>query len=389
MTNYFIYYAEANIICFLFFGVMLLHDLFNATRQETQIQFDRTLTAFMVYFISDTLWAAVDSGALPVNTFSVVATNFANNIIISLITYSWLRYVMAVEKASNREKSITQFAIIFPFLVSVAAMVGIYLFAPRVLLSEALEPTPAFFAAFLAVPYIYIVAVIVYVVRRARSEENPAEKFKHLFIGLFPLMVIAGGLVEIFLLPELPLFCFASTILMLVFYIQSMERQISMDPLTGLNNRGQLLRYISQKSSVHPEGRPTFVLMIDVNDFKKINDTFGHAEGDRALILIADVLRRVFDSYGVRGFLGRYGGDEFILIIHPLEEEIVDGLVRELRAQVRSAGAEAGSPYVLSISVGFDALAGEQDTFQKCILRSDRKLYQDKARSKRVAAAEA
>jgi diguanylate cyclase (GGDEF)-like protein len=80
-------------------------------------------------------------------------------------------------------------------------------------------------------------------------------------------------------------------ILMLTFYIQSMEALISMDPPTKLNNRGQLFRYVSQETSLRMENRPTFVVMLDVNDFKAINDTYGHAEGDRALVIIANSLR--------------------------------------------------------------------------------------------------
>ena len=57
--------------------------------------------------------------------------------------------------------------------------------------------------------------------------------------------------------------------------------QVSTDPLTKLNNRGQLVRYVSQESNLRIEGRQTYIIMMDINYFKKINDTYGHAEGDR------------------------------------------------------------------------------------------------------------
>ena len=383
LSGYFVYYTEANIICLIIFGVMLIHDLLNAAKQETQIKFDHTLIAFMLYFISDTVWAAVIAGVIPLTTFSVVAPNFTNNLFMAYITYCWLRYVMAVEQVPNRENRRTLFVIIFPFLAAMIVLVAIYLIAPQLLLTEALELTNTFFFIFLAVPFAYIVAIIVYAMRKARHEENPAEKKKHLFIGFFPLMVIAVGLIQLTVLPDLPLFCFASTILMLVFYIKSMERQISIDPLTGLNNRGQLLRYISLRANAHPEGRPTFVMMIDVNDFKTINDSYGHAEGDRALILIADALKRTIDSFNQRSFLARYGGDEFILILHPTEERTVEQMADTLRVQTRAAGAAAGAPFTLAVSLGYDALGDERDTYQKCIQRADNKLYLDKERGKR------
>ena len=214
-----------------------------------------------------------------------------------------------------------------------------------------------------------------YTIRKAKNEENRAEKRKHLFIGFFPLMVIAGGLIQTTLFPYIPIYCFTCLILMLVFYIQSIELRISVDPLTNLNNRGQLMRYISQKSSVYQEGRQTFVVMMDIDGFKGINDTYGHAEGDKTLVTIADSLKTVLNRHCMPFFLGRYGGDEFILIVHPDGQDQVEQLISEIRDEIQ---AECAGPVHLSISAGYDELLGGQDTLHNCIQRADKKLYLDK-----------
>ena len=69
MSDYSIYYTESNIVCLILFGIMLAHDLFRVDRQEKQLKFDRALVAFMLYFITDPLWAGVISGVLPKNRF--------------------------------------------------------------------------------------------------------------------------------------------------------------------------------------------------------------------------------------------------------------------------------------------------------------------------------
>ena len=378
MSDYIIYYTESNLVCLIIFGIMLVHDLCNTARQETQIKYDHALISFMLYFVSDSVWAAVIAGVLPSKPGIVLAVNFANYVIMAAITYLWLRYVMAVEQAPHRERGINKFAVIFPFLISTIALIVVYCAAPRALFTEALRPTLTFDIFQIGVPIINIVAVVFYSMRKARQEENPIEKKKHLFIGLFPLIVICGGLLQVLVLPNTPVFCFASTILMLIFYIRSMETQISLDPLTKLNNRGQLMRYISQKSNLHIEGRQTFVVMIDVNDFKTINDTYGHAEGDRALVLIADNLKKVVNRFSIPCFLGRYGGDEFILIIHPVDAAALEQIIRAIRDELALACQAAETPYVLSVGVGYDALLNEQDTVQKCIQRADHRLYLDK-----------
>ena len=382
MSDYFIYYTSINLVCFMIFGIMLAHDRIGIDRQEKQLKYDHALIAFMAYFLSDSVWCAVDAGLLPNNVTTVLLTSLANYIVMTAITYTWLQYVMAVEQLPNRNKAMTQFAIITPFIISLIVLTITYLISPQALIGENLKTTAAFDVFLVCVPYIYIAAVIIYTVKIAVKEENVKEKKKHLYVGLFPVMTVIGGLMQMILMPELPIFCFSATILMLIFYIQSMDGQISTDPLTKLNNRGQLERYVSQSSNLRMEGRKTYVVMMDINDFKKINDTYGHAEGDAALVIVAQSLVNVVRKHNFPLFLGRYGGDEFVLIIHTMNNEELNSVVEEIRENVEKKCREADKPYIISIGIGFDELSGGQDTIQKCMQRADGKLYQDKENCK-------
>ena len=383
MSEYFIYYTESNLVCCVIFGILLVHDLLNVDRQEKQVKYDQALVSFMLYFLSDSVWAAVVSGVLPKTPLSVAATMLSDYILMGAITYSWLNYAMAVQQVPNRNRLINRFAVLFPLLASTIALLITYAVNPKLLINDALEAEPLFSVFLVAVPYIYIAASLFYSLTKAHTESDPMEKRKYLHVGLFPLMVIAGGLVEMVLLPTTPVFCFSCTILMLMFYIQSMESLISMDPLTHLNNRGQLLRYVSQDANMRMEGRRTFVIMLDVNYFKEINDTYGHAEGDHALIIIADSLRNVVRLYSMPIFLGRYGGDEFILIAHPNQEESLDELVDSIRSQIKNTCETDKLPYVISVGAGYDQLKDDGDSFHKCMQRADHNLYLDKERIKR------
>lgn len=170
-------------------------------------------------------------------------TNFLNYIILAMITYTWLHYVMAVEQIANRDRRLHKFVTMFPLIVSTVAMFVIYIHSPEALIDEALKPMPISTALLSIVPIIYIVAVLFYALRKVKNEVNRQEKRRHLYIGFFPLILILGGMLQIMLLPKTPIFCFSCVILMLIFYIQQMEMRISIDPLTKLNNRGQLLLY--------------------------------------------------------------------------------------------------------------------------------------------------
>ena len=368
MPDFYIYYMESNIVCFVIFGIMLVHDLLRVDRQETQLKYDHALTAFMLYFLSDSIWAGVDSGFFPRNGFSVAATHFSNYVIMAAVTYFWLRYVMAVEGVPNREKPLNKIAVVFPFIISTLLLIIIYFVSPDTLIAEDLTVKPSFNIFLATVPFINIGAVLVYSLRKAKTENNPVERSKFLFAGLFPLLVIAGGLVELLFFPHVPIYCFCCTALMLVFYIRSMDTQISTDPLTQLNNRGQLVRYISQESN----------LRRDVNDFKKINDTYGHSEGDRALVLFADALRAALEGCRFPFFVARYGGDEFVILLHPDEESEAAALAARIRSRVEAVCEENSTPYKLSVGIGYDRLLAAPDSFAQCQIRADHKLYLDK-----------
>ena len=138
------------------------------------------------------------------------------------------------------------------------------------------------------------------------------------------------------------------------------------------------MRYVSQENNIKREGNKTFAVMVDVNDFKIINDTFGHAEGDNALKIIADSLGKVVKGCSFPIFLGRYGGDEFVIIAHPKEEEELDEMIKNIRAKIQATCEEKNTPYELSIGVGYDEYLGGQDSMPKCMQRADYKLYLDK-----------
>ena len=179
-----------------------------------------------------------------------------------------------------------------------------------------------------------------------------------------------------------PTFCFGCTIMWLWFYIQDMQTLISVDDLTHLNNRGQINRYMEQLH--YSEDARIFIMMLDINRFKGINDTYGHAEGDRALVIAAQALRQTCEQIKAPVFLGRYGGDEFTIIIQNPEEgehpEQVTALIRRILSEKQQ---ENQLPYELAFSVGYDEVRNNKDSVYDCLKRADDKLYIEKMKYER------
>lgn len=382
MVSDYVHYIEANVVCFIIFAVLLVHDIFSMDRREKQLKFDHALISFMAYFVCDTIWACIVGGAIPMTRLSISIINFAIYVAMSAIVYLWLRFALAVEEVPNRDK--TSFRIIFllPFIIPTLGLIIVHFVAPNLLLNDQLESQLLYNICFLGVGYLYLAAILVYSIRRTIKEKSRFEKRKHLVVGILPLMVVIGGLIEMLFFPKSPIFCYCSTVLMVIFYIQTMQGQISVDPLTQLNNRGQLRHYVSQGLPQHKEGKRNYVIMFDLNGFKNINDTFGHAEGDRALVLVANSLTKITKQQTMPLFLARYGGDEFIIIAHADQQEEIDKLIFDVREDIKQSCIQQKLPYVLSMGAGYDELHGDEDTFQTCMQRADLQLYRDKEASK-------
>lgn len=164
---------------------------------------------------------------------------------------------------------------------------------------------------------------------------------------------------------------------MLQLYIVCQEQMISTDPLTGLNNRNRFETYMLLIFSNMDQAKDVYLLMMDADGFKQINDRHGHVEGDHALQVISTVLKDVCSASG--GFIARYGGDEFVVLQKATEEqEIID-----LCAAINDELARAEVPYLLQMSIGYARVGDGVDTWQDLLRAADAELYRVKAEKKK------
>ena len=378
MPNFFIFYVEANIVCLVIFAIMLSHDLRSIDRQEKVIKYDWTLITFMAYFVGDIVWAGIISNALPKTATSVMGIAIVNCFLTGGITFAWMRYVLAVANAPLRNKTWFNVVTAIPLVALTLVLIFAYMVSPSSFIDSRLNLKPTYDLFQIILPDLYLILILIYTIVVALRRDDPRERRTLIYVGLFPLMMIIGGFVQAVFTPYTPIFCFASVILMVIFYIQAMEKQVSLDPLTGLNNRGRLRQYASQPSSIRREDRRTLVYMLDIDSFKQINDAHGHAEGDKALIILADSMKSAASGLGMPLFLARYGGDEFIAILHP-EGAWDSSIFKEtFRRELASQCEKARIDFDLTASVGCSELGAEPETFAQCLERADKELYEEK-----------
>ncbi|PZS06291.1 MAG: hypothetical protein DLM70_05265, partial [Chloroflexi bacterium] len=159
----------------------------------------------------------------------------------------------------------------------------------------------------------------------------------------------------------------------------SAESQARTDGLTGLLNHRAFHEHLSEQTArAQTHGTPLCLLMIDINDFKLFNDTYGHQVGDRVLQTVAQLVRQQCRATDV---VARYGGDEFVVLAcgAGLDEarSVAERIVRAAGGAAMQVGSE-GERLPLSLSVGLTGAPSEAETAAELLELADQRMYEVK-----------
>ena len=154
------------------------------------------------------------------------------------------------------------------------------------------------------------------------------------------------------------------------------ESSATTDYLTGLPNARSLFLQLDRELARCKRDKAPLTLMVcDMNGFKKINDRFGHLEGNRVLRLFAQALK---DSCREYDYVARMGGDEFVVIAPGLQSDAAAKKIEQIRPLARQAGFEVCGEEILSLSIGMAVSPGDGDDAEQLLTQADRRMYVEK-----------
>jgi diguanylate cyclase (GGDEF)-like protein len=215
-----------------------------------------------------------------------------------------------------------------------------------------------------------------YLLLRQRKSLQPGEVIPYLVI---PLIAAAAGLVQALLNTSVMIAWPAAALALLVMQMRMLGEKANIDHLTGLYNRKYIDEFIEDllDSGGGLRGSHNFAaLMLDIDGFKKINDSFGHLEGDRAIVTAAALLKK---SVRKGDFVARYGGDEFLVILDRCSSVTPRRVIQRITDSLGRYNSGSAKPYKLEFSIGCQLFSGNTTLTAKDIFSSiDELMYRNK-----------
>lgn len=359
-----IFYIWCNAIAIIIFTILYFRS--NQNKQTSLRYFTNIILGLIVYFLGDILWGFTFYKIIP-DPYAEVLLKFARMIYYGaalVIAYFWFIYVELTLESSILTRERKKWFVVL-LLVALLGTIIICMF-----LDPSKQSVEGYLTAFglILLPSTLVIIAGIHILHKARTVGDKALRKQYLLLLIWPIIILISAATQIVFL-NLPIFCSGAIIVILSCYIYNQDSFIFTDPLTEINNRNMLNKYLHDIKNYTDT---YYLLMIDIDNFKSINDTYGHVEGDKALKYMANILKTVANEHNY--FLARYGGDEFI-IIAKAEHDEVKSVIEQIHQRFTDTKEDLGYSY--STSVGYTKME-KADDIEINIARADKYLYKKK-----------
>lgn len=224
--------------------------------------------------------------------------------------------------------------------------------------------------------YGYLLYASVRALSKAATFHYRGEGKQYLAMAYFLIPPTIGGIIQT-LYFGMNCIWIGTVIGAVLVYIDMLNRQISTEPLTGLNNRRELLKFLSKETRESGRNNVLALIMLDIDRFKEVNDTYGHFRGDELLVSVAEVLKK--SCKNTSAFLARIGGDEFCIVYPADSVEEVEWLIAKVGNNISAWNASHNELIPLSLSIGYSLWQPEtDDCIDSLYKRADQSMYEAK-----------
>ena len=375
-------HMEIYLFCIFVILIVLLQIKRAKDNRAQQLQFARMLVTVAVLIALEMLWTLMEYGAIGEGTaFLGWAVNSVFFIVSGIVGVEWVLFSELVQKSKlYMDKRLRRLCIIPVVVIAVFAVTAYWNHWLFYIDENGIYHRGSVYFIQIICSYIMPLLSTVKAFIRSFNAREYTQRREFRALGMVIIMPFVTFVIQM-LLPGTPAQCVGLTIGAMSVFIFMKDSQISTDPLTGLNNRYRMDMYLQSKLEDYVPGKKRlFLMMMDVDEFKSINDTYGHIVGDEAIKHVSQAVKTVGRNTNV--FIGRYGGDEFTIICEAAsEEELI-----KISGSINSILSEKSKdlPYSLSLSIGIAEYSEDMKSAQAFIAAADQRLYEAKNAKKKL-----
>lgn len=370
-----IYYLEINIIC-----IIILMAIFDKFKDESLNNYsDKYYEKTLLATISFSLFALISG------IFNGTSYNFSQIILIishslyffseSLIGYFYTNYIL--KRINLQEKRQYKFILYIPLILSIFFL--IINLTKKILFTISIDNlySPGkYIYLYNLINVVYVLIIITYLISYYFYNKNSKNEIKSLI--LFTLLPVVSAGIQNYnygiILGQV-----GFTLSELLIYFNNQKKEANYDELTGVYNRRA---FNKRANKIYYSNKSMFLMLMDADDFKIINDKYGHLEGDKALIQIAYILNRAINNTHKNYSLARYGGDEFVIVGNIQNKDEVAQLINQIEEEEKKYNKETNNKYNIKLSIGYALQNDNHTLLEDLIKEADALMYAKKRKRK-------
>lgn len=372
-----ILYCTLNIFCLAILILILEQIVKSSDKRMSQRVYACFIVSSVILCTSDLVWGIVDFSFIWQFSDSVdFMVNSAYHIFTLVTAYIWFLFSESELKTRTTTTKKGLALSFVPLIVGVGLIVGSYWNKMVFYIDDdGVYQRGALYIVHISVCFFYILLTSVKAFVRSFYKENYLKRAKYRTLAYFCIFPLISGVFQILLVGS-PMISAGVTFAAIQVYLSSRQELISVDPLTKLNNRAEMERFIDHRIKNRNLNKDLYLFIMDVDYFKKINDKFGHVEGDEAIMLAAEAIRSVSVKANLNAF--RYGGDEFVVSGEVKADFDPDDFCIRINEKLNEDTEKIGKEYSLHMSIGYFKHTSEIKDVAEFVSCADEYLYKRK-----------
>ena len=237
--------------------------------------------------------------------------------------------------------------------------------------SDAMYQRGPGFTAILVINFaVLLAAILIPVTRRTELERRSLIVFV-----VFSLIPVAGGIGQLFVYGVSVIWNAVGLAVIFAYIFLETQKELR-DHLTGLLNRQQIDELVMSRMIDYEKHGGFSIILLDMDDFKCINDRYGHKEGDRALVRLSEIL---YNSVKRIDRVARLGGDEFMILVEEERSDRILEIIKRIQVSLEKDNSCNERPYKLAVSIGFSVYSPKSyRDLTELFNAADRNMYAEK-----------